>query len=88
MIKDYIIIVIRILVDLLSIAIIARIIMSWIRVDWSNKVARFLVEVTDPLLQPAKKIIPRIGMLDISPIIVLIGLDVVKYAAVTLVASL
>jgi YggT family protein len=45
-----------------------RIIFSWGMVSHSNKLMRFLVNVTEPLLGPLRRMIPPLGMMDISPI--------------------
>ncbi|MGH9942072.1 MAG: YggT family protein [Pyrinomonadaceae bacterium] len=46
-----------------------RIIFSWGQVSYSNRVMRFLVNVTEPLLGPLRRIIPPLGPVDISPIV-------------------
>lgn len=65
-----------ILVDLLSFAIIARILLSWIRSPGAGRLKVALYDMTEPVLGPFRRSIFRIGMIDISPIIVLILLDV------------
>ena len=49
--------------------ILIRIIFSWGMVGLHNPVMRFLVRATDPLLLPLRRIIPPLGMFDISPIV-------------------
>ncbi|HEY8226792.1 MAG TPA: YggT family protein, partial [Pyrinomonadaceae bacterium] len=49
--------------------IFIRIIFSWGMVSYSNRLMRFLVDTTEPLLGPLRRIIPPLGMMDISPII-------------------
>jgi len=51
-----------------SVLIFMRIVFSWGMVSYSNRLMRFLVNVTEPLLGPLRKIIPPLGMMDISPI--------------------
>jgi YggT family protein len=46
-----------------------RIIFSWGMVSYANRVMRFLVDTTEPLLGPLRRTIPPLGRLDISPII-------------------
>lgn len=62
-----------------SLLIIFRIILSWI-VDYSNKVLKFLIRLTDPILEPFRKLIPPLGMFDLSPIVVLILLNFLQMA--------
>jgi len=38
-------------------------------VSYSNRIMKFLVNVTEPLLGPLRRIIPPLGMMDISPIV-------------------
>jgi YggT family protein len=52
-----------------SLLIFARIIFSWGAVSHRNRVMRFLVNATEPLLGPLRRIIPPLGMMDISPIV-------------------
>ena len=61
-----------ILYGLLSIYILLitiRIIFAWGMVSYQNRVMRFLVDTTEPLLGPMRRRIPPLGQFDISPII-------------------
>ncbi len=55
--------------SLYSLFIVIRIIFSWAQISYSNRVMRFFINVTDPLLTPLRRIIPPLGMFDISPIV-------------------
>ncbi len=52
-----------------SLLIFIRIIFSWGMVGFQNRLMKFLVIVTDPLLLPLRRIVPPLGMFDISPIV-------------------
>ena len=60
--------------------IFIRIIFSWGRVGYGNRVMRFLIRATDPLLVPLRRIIPPLGMMDISPIVAFILIWLFKKA--------
>ncbi len=62
-----------------SLLIVFRIILSWIT-SYHNKIMRFLIKLTDPVLEPFRKLIPPLGMIDISPIVVLILLNFLQMA--------
>jgi YggT family protein len=62
-----------------SLMIFARIIMSW-GVSPHNRLLHFLIRMTEPLLGPFRRVIPPLGMIDISPIIVLFLLDLLQRA--------
>lgn len=60
------------LLDIYRLLIFIRIIFSWGNVGHGNRVMRFLVKATDPLLAPLRRVIPPLGMFDISPIVALL----------------
>ena len=68
----------RLLCEVLTIAIFMRAIMSWISPDMTNVLARVLYQVTEPLLAPLRRIIPRMGMFDITPLVAIILLQVIS----------
>jgi YggT family protein len=69
--------------DLLSLAIyifiisiIIQMLMSWVNPDPYHPVASLVNRINDPLLRPARDKIPPLGMIDISALAVLLGLQV------------
>jgi YggT family protein len=56
------------LLQILWFAILIRVILSWFPVDPSNPLIRILWDITEPVLAPFRRVIPRIGMFDLSPI--------------------
>jgi YggT family protein len=54
---------------LYTVAIFARIIFSWIGAGYGNRLSRFLIQITEPLLAPLRRWVPMVGMFDISPIV-------------------
>ena len=67
-----------------SLVIIGRVILSWVNPDPSNAIAVFIVRVTEPVLGPVRRVIPALGGLDFSPILVLIGIQVLESVVVRL----
>ena len=59
--------------DFLMLAIVARVIMSWVAPDPRNQINLLLGKVTDPILNPIHKILPSMAGLDFSPVIALFG---------------
>jgi YggT family protein len=68
------------LVSTYILLIFVRIIFSWGRVSHSNRLMRFLVNTTEPLLGPLRRTIPPLGMMDISPIVAFIILWLLQSA--------
>ena len=67
------------LVNLVLIAymwiVIARAVLSWVNPDPYNPLVRFIHRVTEPVLRPIRHRLPTVGMgLDLSPIVVLLGI--------------
>jgi len=70
---------IRLLCEVLTLAIIFRAILSWFSPRPTNILAVILYRVTEPLLAPLRRIIPRIGMIDFTPMVAIILLQLIKY---------
>ena len=66
--------------DIYSLLIVIRIVFSWGNVSYSNRVMRFLVNATDPLLVPLRRIIPPLGVFDLSALVALLLLWMLKAA--------
>lgn len=54
--------------------IIARAILSWVNPDPYNQIVQFINNVTEPVLYPIRSRIPYMGGIDVSPIIVILGI--------------
>lgn len=61
---------------LLILAVFLRSLLSWFPVSQDNEVARLLYRVTEPLLDPVRRVMPRTGMIDFSGMVVIILLYV------------
>jgi YggT family protein len=55
--------------QVLAFAIFARAIISWFPIDPQGPIVRTLNAITDPVLEPLRRVIPRIGMIDITPMV-------------------
>jgi YggT family protein len=65
------------LVYVLTTAIFLRAIFSWFVPPGSDNVLmRFLRDITEPILAPIRKVMPSMGMLDLSPFVAMILLQV------------
>jgi YggT family protein len=62
-----------------SLLIFMRIVISW-GASPTNRLLHFLIRATEPVLGPFRRIIPPLGMFDISPIVVLFLLDLLQRA--------
>lgn len=57
--------------------VIGRMLMSWVDPTGRNQVSAFLIQVTEPILAPVRRLLPRTGMIDWSGFIVVIAIGFV-----------
>ncbi|WP_353855833.1 YggT family protein [Bacillus sp. Bos-x628] len=79
MILDYIFNILQTVLTIYSYAIIIYIFMSWVPSARETAIGHFLTSICEPYLEPFRKIIPPIGMIDISPIVALFVLHFASY---------
>jgi YggT family protein len=70
------------LISIYILLIFVRIIFSLAMVSYTNRLMRFLVDVTEPLLGPLRRIVPPVGAMDISPIVAFLILWLFQQAIV------
>ncbi|MDX6444166.1 MAG: YggT family protein [Blastocatellia bacterium] len=66
--------------SLYTLTIFIRIIFSWLGFSYSNRLMRFVFQVTEPLLGPLRRTVPAVGTFDISPIVAFLILWICKLA--------
>jgi YggT family protein len=67
-VPDVVLMFLSLLLRILWLGILVRVILSWFPVDPSNPIIRIVWEITEPVLGPLRRVIPRIGMFDLSPL--------------------
>jgi YggT family protein len=71
------------LINVYFIILFARIILSWFPMQPGTpmaSVASVIYQLTEPVMGPVRRLIPTIGMIDISPIVVFFGLRIFQSA--------
>ena len=58
--------------------LIARVLMSWFNPSPYNPLVQFVMRLTEPILAPIRRVMPDMGGLDLSPIVVFIALMFLK----------
>ena len=71
------IIFIEIICEVLLWAIFIRVILSWFNIRPDNPLIIILNQVTEPILAPLRRIVPRVGMFDITPMVAILLLLVI-----------
>lgn len=66
---DYVASILDIFINVLIFAIFARSLISWFPIDREGFVVQTLDALTEPILVPLRRVIPLIGMIDLTPMI-------------------
>lgn len=69
---------IELLINIFLFAVLIQVILSWINPGAYNPASALLYSLTEPLMSPARKILPPMSGLDLSPMLVMIGLVLLK----------
>ena len=78
-----------ILVQVLTTAIFLRAILSWFVPPGSdNVITRLLRDITEPVLNPLRRILPQMGALDLAPLVAMVVLQIVGNLAESTLASM
>ena len=73
--------------DLYVTAILLRLLLQWVRADFYNPLSQFLVKITNPVLVPARRIIPSIGQLDTASVVIMLLLELAQLVAISLISK-
>jgi YggT family protein len=79
-------IIISMFIQLYSLVILARVLMSWVNIDPYSPVARIIYDLTEPVLAPVRNMLPPSAGLDFSPIIVMVLLQIFGQILMTMFA--
>ncbi len=72
-------------VNIYKLILLARILLTWLpNINWYNQPFKFLRDVTDPVMAPFSRLIPSVGGIDFSPILLFFVLDILQRALVSL----
>ncbi|MDG2047792.1 MAG: YggT family protein [Halioglobus sp.] len=72
--------VVGLLVNIYFFALLAMIVLSWIAPGSKNPAIYLLYQITEPVMAPVRKILPAMGGLDFSPILVFIAINIIQIA--------
>ena len=64
----------------LTVLILGRVLISWLDASGRSRLSVFLIQATEPILGPIRRLLPRTGMLDLSPMIAMLLLTFVLQA--------
>jgi YggT family protein len=63
------------------VVLIARVILSWFPLQPGSSmasIASIIYQVTEPVMAPVRRVIPSMGMIDLSPLVVFFGIQILR----------
>lgn len=67
------------LCEVLTLAIIVRVIIFWFSPRPTSRLAIMLLQITEPFLRPLRRIVPRAGVFDFTPMVAIVILMLISY---------
>jgi YggT family protein len=79
---------VKTLTDLYLLVFMLRLIVQWVRADYYNPFSQFIVRATNPLIVPARRLLPSVGNIELPTIVVLVLLQcLVTYILLALLGA-
>jgi YggT family protein len=66
------------LIDLYSLIVVVTVLLSWVQLSPENPIVRISQKLVEPVLAPIRRVLPDLGGIDLSPMVLLMALHVVK----------
>ncbi|TXC92037.1 YggT family protein [Metabacillus litoralis] len=81
---DFLYSIISTVLSIYSYAIIVYILLSWFPGARESSFGGLLAKIVEPYLEPFRKIIPPLGMIDLSPIVAILALMFAQYGVASI----
>ncbi|HTP40286.1 MAG TPA: YggT family protein [Steroidobacteraceae bacterium] len=75
------------LLSLALLALLLRLLLQWVRADFRNPIARGLVNLSNPVVVPLRRLLPAIGRMDTALVLLVLAVVVVKVAVAWLLGG-
>jgi YggT family protein len=76
------------LLNLAQLAFLLRLLLQWARADFRNPLVRALVQLTNPVLVPLRRVLPAVGKVDTASVLVVVTLALLRASMGTLLGGL
>lgn len=84
MIAYYLVLIINFIAQAVTLLMLAYAILSWVAKPW-NQVRMFVDRISEPLLAPIRRVVPLVGMVDISPLVLILLVQLIARVLVSIV---
>lgn len=83
MIAYYLVLIINFTAQAITLLMLAYAILSWVAKPW-NQVRLFVDRISEPLLAPIRRVVPLVGMVDISPLVLILLVQLIARVLVSI----
>jgi YggT family protein len=84
MVANYLAIIINFISNAITLLMLAYAILSWVVKPW-NQIRRFVERLSEPVLAPIRRVVPLVGMVDISPLILILLVQLIAVILIRIV---
>ena len=84
MIAHYLVLAVNITAQAVTLLMLAYAILSWVAKPW-NQVRMFVDRISEPLLAPIRRVVPLVGMVDISPLVLILLVQLIARVLVSII---
>jgi YggT family protein len=84
MIAYYLVLLINFTAQAFTLLMLAYAILSWVAKPW-NQVRQFVDRISEPLLAPIRRVVPLVGMVDISPLVFILLVQLIARVLVSII---
>ena len=85
--NEFILRFVEVLGIILHVSILGRVIISWLPISSEHPISVVLHQVTEPILGPIRRVLPKLGMLDFSPIVAILLIVVIQNVLLRLLSG-
>jgi len=71
---------IRFVLLAVEVLVLARVVVSFVDPQGRNTISAYIIQTSEPILGPIRRLLPRTGMFDLSPLIVLVVIGAILQA--------
>jgi YggT family protein len=87
MIAYFLVSLINLIAQAVTLLMLAYAVLSWVAKPW-NQVRMFVDRISEPLLAPIRRVVPLVGMVDISPLVLILLVQLIARILVTVIYML
>jgi YggT family protein len=87
MIAYYLVLLINFTAQAITLLMLAYAILSWVAKPW-NQIRVFVDRLSEPMLAPIRRVVPLVGMVDISPLVLILLVQLIARMLVFIINAI